>query len=72
MGRIANRRLRPIGCRVTGASPAFLHEWMAELHPVFGYGAHDDPSKVEKFWRTGEGMRVNPDMKNNIGTSNIS
>ncbi len=55
---------------ITGASPAFLHKWMAELHPVFGYGAHNDPAMVEKFWQTGEGMRVNPGMKNNIGTSN--
>jgi reductive dehalogenase len=55
---------------ITSASPAFLHDWMAELHPVFGYGAVDDPAKVEKFWETGEGMRVNPGMKNNIGTSN--
>jgi reductive dehalogenase len=55
---------------ITGASPEFLHKWMAELHPVFGYGATGDPAKVEKFWQTGEGMRVNPHMKNNIGTSN--
>ncbi|MDJ0895131.1 MAG: reductive dehalogenase [Alphaproteobacteria bacterium] len=55
---------------ITPASPAFLHNWMSELHPIFGYGAHGDPAKVEKFWNTGEGMRVNPGMKNNIGTSN--
>ncbi len=55
---------------ITQASPAFLHKWEAQLHPVFGYGAVGDPAKVEKFWTTGEGMRVNPSMKNNIGTSN--
>ena len=55
---------------ITPATPAFLHGWMAELHPVFGYGAVGDPAKVEKFWETGEGMRVNPSMKNNIGTAN--
>ncbi len=55
---------------VTSAAPAFLHSWMAELHPVFGYGAVDDPAKVEKFWQTGKGMRTNTHMKNNIGTSN--
>jgi hypothetical protein len=57
---------------ITQASPAFLHKWEAELHPVFGYGAVDDPAKVEKFWETGEGMRTNTKMKNNIGTSNKS
>ncbi len=57
---------------ITQASPAFLHKWEAELHPVFGYGAHDDPTKVDKFWETGEGMRTNLKMKNNIGTSNKS
>ena len=57
---------------ITGAAPEFLHGWMAELHPVFGYGATDDPAKVDKFWETGKGMRVNLSMKNNIGTSNNS
>ncbi len=57
---------------ITQASPAFLHKWEAELHPVFGYGAVGDPAKVDKFWETGEGMRVNVKMKNNIGTSNKS
>ncbi len=55
---------------ITPVAPAFLHGWMAELHPVFGYGAVNDPAKVEKFWQTGEGMRTNTKMKNNIGTSN--
>jgi len=57
---------------ITSASPAFLHNWMSELHPVFGYGAVGDPAKVAKFWETGEGMRINTSMKNNIGTSNKS
>ncbi len=57
---------------ITHASPAFLHNWMSELHPVFGYGSVNDPAKVAKFWQTGEGMRVNVKMKNNIGTSNKS
>ena len=52
--------------------PKFLHATMAEAHPAFGYGHTNDPKKVEKFWKTGEGMRVNPGLKNNIGTSNIS
>ena len=57
---------------ITRASPGFLHKWEALLHPVFGYGAHNDPVKVDHFWKTGEGMRTNIGMKNNIGTSNIS
>ncbi len=57
---------------ITGAAPEVLHKWMAELHPIFGYGAHEDPDKVAKFWKTGEGMRTNTGMKNNIGTANIS
>lgn len=32
----------------------------------------NDPKKAEKFWMTGEGMRTNIQMKNNIGTSNKS
>ena len=57
---------------ITPYSPDFLHSWMAELHPVFGYGATADPDKVAKFWETGKGMRVNPMMKNNIGTAGYS
>jgi reductive dehalogenase len=53
-------------------SPGFLHGLMAEAHPAFGYGHTNDPKKAEKFWKTGEGMRVNVNMKNNIGTSNKS
>jgi hypothetical protein len=45
---------------------------MAEAHPAFGYGHTNDPEKVEKFWKTGEGMRTNIRLKNNIGTSNKS
>ena len=50
--------------------PAPVHKAMAALHPRFGYGAHDDPEKADKFWKSGEGMRTNKRMKNNIGTSN--
>lgn len=53
-------------------SPTFLHTAMAELHPAFGYGSTQNPEKVKKFWRTGEGMRVNKHNKSTFGTSNIS
>ena len=53
-------------------SPKFLHASMAEAHPAFGYGHTNDPEKAKKFWKTGEGMRTNIQMKNNIGTSNKS
>lgn len=52
--------------------PKFLHAAMAESHPAFGYGHTNDPKKALKFWKSGEGMRVNIKMKNNIGTSNKS
>jgi hypothetical protein len=42
---------------------------MSKMHPMFGYGATGDPSKVDKFWKTGKGMRINSSMKNNIGTA---
>ena len=45
---------------------------MAVSHPAFGYGHTNDPKKAEKFWKSGEGMRTNVDLKNNIGTSNKS
>ncbi len=57
---------------ITPASPKPLHALMAQMHPAFGYGHTNDPAKAEKFWKTGEGMRVNSSMKNNIGTSNKS
>jgi reductive dehalogenase len=57
---------------ITPKTPGFLHALMAELHPKFGYGQTGDPKKAEKFWKTGEGMRTNSNMKNNIGTSNKS
>lgn len=57
---------------ITPKTPRFLHALMAELHPKFGYGHTGDPKKAEKFWKTGEGMRTNTNMKNNIGTSNKS
>ena len=53
-------------------APGFLHGLMAEAHPAFGYGHTNDPKKVDKFWKTGEGMRTNIHLKNNIGTSNTS
>ena len=57
---------------MTPASPGFLHGLMASAHPLFGYGGTNDPKRVEHFWKTGEGMRTNIHMKNNIGTSNKS
>jgi len=57
---------------ITPKTPGFLHALMAELHPKFGYGHTGDPKKADKFWKTGEGMRTNTEMKNNIGTSNKS
>jgi hypothetical protein len=57
---------------ITPKTPGPLHALMAELHPKFGYGHTGDPKKAEKFWKTGEGMRTNTNMKNNIGTSNKS
>lgn len=53
-------------------APKPLHAAMAEAHPMFGYGHTNDPAKAVKFWKSGEGMRVNSGMKNNIGTSNKS
>ena len=50
-------------------APSILHNLMSHMHPLFGYGATDDPAKVEKFWKTGEGMRVNPSSKNNSSTA---
>jgi len=57
---------------INPVTPAFLHAAMAEAHPAFGYGHTNDPKKAVKFWKSGEGMRVNPGLKNNIGTSNKS
>ncbi len=57
---------------ITPWTPGPLHALMAELHPAFGYGHTNDPAKVKKFWKSGEGMRTNVDLKNNIGTSNKS
>jgi hypothetical protein len=53
-------------------SPGFLHASMAELHPAFGYGSTQNPEKVKKFWRYGEGMRVNMKNKSVFGNSNIA
>ncbi|WP_028866045.1 reductive dehalogenase [Psychromonas aquimarina] len=52
--------------------PKFVHSLMAEGHPAFGYGGQSRnpiPAKVEKFWVSGEDMRTNTSMKNNIGTA---
>jgi hypothetical protein len=57
---------------ITPFTPKPLHAAMAEAHPMFGYGHTNDPKKAVKFWQSGEGMRVNAEMKNNIGTSNKS
>ena len=57
---------------INPVTPSFLHAAMAEAHPAFGYGHTNDPKKAVKFWKSGEGMRVNTGMKNNIGTSNKS
>jgi len=57
---------------ITPYTPGPLHAAMAEMLPAFGYGHTDDPKKVVKFWQSGEGMRTNKHMKNNIGTSNKS
>ncbi|MEA3278043.1 MAG: reductive dehalogenase [Pseudomonadota bacterium] len=57
---------------ITPWTPGPLHALMAQAHPAFGYGHTNDPAKVKKFWKTGEGMRTNVDLKNNIGTSNKS
>ncbi len=50
-------------------APGPLHHLMSKMHPMFGYGAVNDPAKVKKFWKTGEGMRVNPSSKNNSTTA---
>ena len=57
---------------ITPFSPTPLHAAMAQMHPMFGYGHTNDPKKAVKFWESGEGMRVNTGLKNNIGTSNKS
>ena len=50
-------------------APSILHNLMSHMHPLFGYGATDDQDKVDKFWKTGEGMRINPSSKNNSSTA---
>jgi reductive dehalogenase len=52
--------------------PRFIHSLMAEAHPAFGYGGQTGTpiaSKVEKFWESGEGMRVNSSSKNAATTA---
>jgi reductive dehalogenase len=53
-------------------APSALHTLMSHMHPLFGYGAVDDPAKVEKYWKTGAGMRVNASSKNNSSTAGRS
>nr|MDJ0864955.1 reductive dehalogenase [Myxococcota bacterium] len=53
----------------TTIAPGFLHHTMSKMHPLFGYGATGDPAKVDKFWKSGEGMRINPSSKNNSTTA---
>ena len=68
-------RVDPTFKHVATAEPASngqAEPQVAEAHPAFGYGHTNDPKKVKKFWKTGEGMRVNKHLKNNIGTSNKS
>ncbi len=60
---------------INPAMPKFIHSWMAEAHPAFGYGGQSGtplPGKVEKFWKSGKGMNTNKSMKNNIGTAGVS
>jgi epoxyqueuosine reductase len=57
---------------ITPFTPKPLHAAMAQAHPMFGYGHTNDPKKAVKFWQSGEGMRVNTELKNNISTSNKS
>ena len=53
----------------TTVAPGPLHHLMSKMHPLFGYGETDSPAKVDKFWRTGKGMRINPSSKNNMTTA---
>ncbi len=50
-------------------TPGIFHGLMSKMHPLFGYGETGDPHKVDKFWKTGKGMRVNPKMLNNRSTA---
>ncbi len=50
--------------------PKGIHSAMAELHPAFGYGGQTgtpQPQKLKKFWKSGEGMRINPTNRNVFG-----
>ncbi len=50
--------------------PKFIHKAMAELHPAFGFGGQTgtpQEHKLKKFWKTGEGMRINPTNRNVYG-----
>ncbi len=60
---------------INPAMPRFIHSWMAEAHPAFGYGGQTkEPKidKVEKMWGMGENMRTNSANKNNYGTAGKS
>ncbi len=50
--------------------PKAIHGAMAELHPAFGYGGQTGTPKthkIEKFWKTGEGLRINPTNRSVFG-----
>ncbi len=60
---------------INPAMPRFIHYLMSEAHPAFGYGGQSGKpvsGKVERFWKSGEGMNTNKSMKNNIATAGIS
>jgi reductive dehalogenase len=60
---------------INPAMPKFIHSWMAEAHPAFGYGGQTGTpksDKVEKMWSMGENMRVNSSNKHNNGTAGKS
>jgi hypothetical protein len=60
---------------INPAMPKFIHSWMAEAHPAFGYGGQtQDPKidKIEKMWNMGENMRTNTSNKHNSGTAGKS
>jgi hypothetical protein len=50
--------------------PKAIHGAMAELHPAFGYGGQNGtpkPDKLKKFWKSGEGLRINPTNRSVFG-----
>jgi reductive dehalogenase len=50
--------------------PKAIHGAMAELHPAFGYGGQTGTPKahkIKKFWKSGEGLRINPTNRHVFG-----